>query len=96
MSELLKHFANDHEASTVLKDPEQLKQVLFIIQEATDKYMNDVRTKMSDPRRTVQQKAQDALDIATAIIAAEKKIRELELYNIIGLKSRGMNVITDV
>lgn len=96
MSELLKHFANDHEASTVLKDPEQLKQVLFIIQEATDKYMNEVRTKMADPRRTVQQKAQDALDIATAIIAAEKKIRELELYNIIGLKSRGMNVITDV
>lgn len=93
--DLLKHFANDAEASKVLRDPEKLKQVLFIVQEATDEYMNDVRTKMADPRRTVQQKAQDALDIATEIIKAEKKIREQELYNMVGLKSRGLGYITD-
>ena len=96
MSKLLKHFANDKEAIEVLQDPALLKQVLFIIQEATDQYMEETRKKLADPRRTVQQKAQDALKIATAIIAAERKIRELELYNAIGLKSRGMKYITDV
>ncbi|MBI3590436.1 MAG: hypothetical protein HY094_03535 [Candidatus Melainabacteria bacterium] len=96
MSKLLKHFAKDNQASKVLKDPEKLKQVLFIVQEATDEYMDEAKKKLSDPRRTVQEKAQDALNIAQAIINAEKKIRELELYNAIGLKNRGMSVITDV
>ena len=96
MSILLKHYANDPEISKVLKDPEQLKQVLYIIQETVDEYMNEVKSKLDDPRKSVQKKAQEALDIAQAIIEAEKKIRELELYNRVGMKSRGMNVITDV
>lgn len=96
MSKILKHFANDNEALEVLQNPEKLKQVLFIIQEATDEYMDEVKKKLSDQRRGVQEKAKDALSIAQAIINAEKKIRELELYNIVGLKSRGMSVITDV
>ena len=73
-----------------------MRQVLFIIQEATDKYMEDAKKKLSDPRRSIQEKAQDSLDIAQAIIRAEKKLRELELYNVVGLKSRGMSVIIDV
>ncbi len=96
MSKLLRKYANNAKAAKVLKDPEKLKQVLFIIQETTDAYMNEVRSKLADPRRTVQQKAQDALDIAQKIIEAEKSVRELEMYNIVGIKSRGMNVITDV
>ena len=96
MSKLLKHFAKNDKACKVLKDPEKLKQVLFIIQESTDEYMDEVKKKLADPRRSVQEKAQDALNIAQAIIKAEKKIRELELYNVVGLKSRGMSVITDV
>ena len=96
MSKLLKHYSKNNKAMKVLKDPEKLKQVLFIVQEATDEYMDEAKKKLSDPRRTIQEKAQDALNIAQAIINAEKKIRELELYNAIGLKSRGMSVITDV
>lgn len=96
MSKLLKHYAKNDKALKVLKNPEKLKKVLFIIQEATDKYMDEARKKLADPRRTVQEKAQEALDIAQAIIRAEKTIRELEMYNIVGLKSRGMSVIIDV
>lgn len=96
MSKLLRHYANNAEAIEVLKDPEQLKQVLFIIQETVDEYMNEVKSKLNDPRKSVQEKAQEALDIAQKIIEAEKKIRELELYNSVGMKNRGMNVITDV
>ena len=96
MSKLLKRYAKNAMAAKVLKDPEKLKQVLFIIQETTDKYMNEVKAKLSDKRRSIQDKAQDALNIAQAIIEAEKKIRELEMYNVVGIKSRGMNVITDV
>ena len=96
MSKLLEHFVNDKEVLEVLKDPEELKKVLFIVQEATDEYLDQAKKKLSDPRRTIQEKAKDALNIAQAIITAEKKLRELELYNVIGLKSRGMSVITDV
>lgn len=96
MSKLLKKFANDKQVSTVLNDPEKLKQVLFIIQDAADDYMNQVQTKLSDPRSKMQEEAQIALDIATKIIEAEKNIRELELYNFVGIKSRGMSIITDV
>lgn len=96
MSKLLKHYAKNDKALKVLKDPAKLKQVLFIIQEATDEYMNDVKQKLADTTRSAQQKAQDSLSIAQAIIKAEKRIRELEIYNIVGMKSRGMSVITDV
>ncbi|GEM_PF-5897878 len=96
MSKLLKHYSKNDKALKVLKSPEKLRQVLFIIQEATDKYMEDAKKKLSDPRRSIQEKAQDSLDIAQAIIRAEKKLRELELYNVVGLKSRGMSVIIDV
>ena len=96
MSKLLKQFAHNDKASRILKDPEELKDILFIIQETTDEYMEEVRRKLADPRRSVQEKAKEALSIAQAIIAAEKTIRELELYNIVGLKSRGMSVITDI
>ena len=58
--------------------------------------MEDAKKKLSDPRRSIQDKAQDSLDIAQAIIRAEKRLRELELYNVVGLKSRGMSVIIDV
>ena len=95
MSKLLKHFKNDKETFDVLSDPEKLNEVLFILQEATDSYMEETRKKLADPRRSVQQKAQDALDIATAVIEAEKKIRELQIYNVIALKERGMTIITD-
>ena len=96
MSKLLTYYANDAEAMKVLKDPEKLKQVLFIVQETVNEYMNDVKSKINDPRKSVQEKAQISLDIAQKIIEAEKKIRELELYNSVGLKNRGLNVITDV
>ena len=96
MSKLLKHYSKNDKALKVLKSPEKLRQVLFIIQEATDKYMEDAKKKLSDPRRSIQDKAQDSLDIAQAIIRAEKRLRELELYNVVGLKSRGMSVIIDV
>jgi len=96
MSKLLKHYSKNDKALKVLKNPEKMRQVLFIIQEATDKYMEDAKKKLSDPRRSIQEKAQDSLDIAQAIIRAEKKLRELELYNVVGLKSRGMSVIIDV
>lgn len=96
MSKLLKHFSKDKQAMEVLTDPAKLKQVLFIIQEATDTYLNEAQKNLADPRKSAQEKAQEALDIATAIITAEKKIRELELYNIVDLKRRGMSVIIDV
>lgn len=96
MSKLLQQFANDMEVSKVLKDPEKLQKVLFIIQETTDQYMAEARSKMNDKRRSVQKQAQEALQIATAIIEAEKKMRELELYNTVELQGRGMNVVTDV
>lgn len=96
MSKLLQQFAHDKQVSEVLNDPEKLKQVLFLIQDAADDYMNEVQSKLSDPRAKIQEQAQEALDIATKIIEAEKKIRELELYNFVGIKSRGMSIITDV
>lgn len=95
MSTLLKHFTNDKEAFEVLMDPDKLIQVLSIVQEATDTYMEETRKKLNDPRRSVQEQAKEALELAECIIEAEKKLRELELYNIVGLKSRGMNVISD-
>lgn len=96
MSKLLNKYSNDRQVSEVLNDPEKLKQVLFLIQDAADDYMNEVQAKLSDPRPKIQEEAQVALDIATKIIEAEKNIRELELYNFVGIKSRGMSVITDV
>ena len=96
MSKLLKHFANDPEASKVLKDSEKLQQVLYIIQETTDEYMEKAKAKLNDKRRSVQEKVQETLNMAEVIIAAEKKIRELELYNIVEVQGRGMSVITDI
>lgn len=96
MSRLLKHYSKNERVLKVLKNPEKLRKVLFLIQEATDQYMEEARKKLSDPRRTIQAKAKDALDIAQAIIKAEKKLRELEMYSVVGLKTRGMSHITDV
>lgn len=93
---IAKYFKDNKEAYEVMNDPKSLCYLLLILQEATDHYMNDVRKKLSDKRRTVQQKAEDALKIAQAIIAAEKRARELELYNTHKVISRGMSVITDI
>ena len=93
---IAKYFKDNKEAYEVMNDPKCLSYLLLIMQEATDNYMNDVRKKLSDPRRTIQQKAEDALKIAQAVIAAEKKVRELELYNAHKIISRGMSVITDI
>ena len=95
MSSILKEFASDKEAMEILKNPGRLKEVLYILQETTDAYMAEAQTKINDKRRSVQEQAQEALDFAAAVIEAERKIRELELYASIKLKERGMNIITD-
>ncbi len=96
MSKLLKQYANDREAMEILNDPERFKTVLFMIQESADAYMNEAQALLEDNRKSSQEKAEEALKIAQAIIEAEKSLRELEMYNFIGIKSRGMSYITDV
>jgi len=96
MADLLKTFSGNKQVMEVLNDPEKLKIVLFMIQDAADEYMNEAQALLEDNRKSSQEKAEAALNIAQSIIEAEKALRELELYNFVGLKSRGMSVITDV
>lgn len=86
-------FANDHEALEVINNMETLRQVLFILQEGTDRFMKETQEKLNDPRRSIQQLAQDTLDIATAIIEAEKCIRQAELHGLSD-KTQGRMPIT--
>lgn len=72
-------FALDKEAFETINNTETLKKVLFVLQEGTDNFMEEAKLKLSDPRRSVQQKAQETLNIATAVVEAEKQIRILEL-----------------
>lgn len=96
MSTVLKYFAKDNEALEILKDPNGLKEVLYILQEATDNFMDETGKLLDDPRMSTQEKAEEALNIAKIIIETEKKIRETELYNIIALKSRNLRFIADL
>ena len=96
MSTVLKHFAKDNEALEILKDPNGLKEVLYLLQEATDSFMDETGRLLDDPRMSAQEKAEEALSIAKIIIETEKRIRETELYNIIALKSRNLRFIADL
>lgn len=96
MSNWTKYLSKDKEAFDVINDPAKLTKVLLIMQEATDAYMKKAQEQLKDPRRSMQMKAQRTLAIAKSIIKAERKIRELELYNLHALKKRGLRLITDV
>ncbi len=74
-------FAGDKEAMDVLNDPEKLTKVLLTLQEATDQFMEETQNLLNDPRKSAQEKAEATLNIATAVIEAEKFMRIQELQN---------------
>ncbi|MBI1857640.1 MAG: hypothetical protein HYR97_00760 [Candidatus Melainabacteria bacterium] len=96
MSSILKKFAKDAEVMEALKDPDTLHEVLFILQDTTDHFMNETSKLLDDSRASVQEQAQKTLELAKAIMEAEKKIREAELYNAVSLKQRNLNHLIDV
>lgn len=90
----MKLFGNDKEMMRVVKDPEKMKQLLYIIQETTDEFVNRAESLMNDPNRSVQEKAQMALDIANTILLVEKEVRVAELKQVsemIGNRGMGLD-----
>lgn len=81
----------NQEALRIIKNPEKMKEVLFVLQTATDSFMEHAENLMHDKRRTLQEKAKISLDIANAVLKAEKEVRIQELKNISDLMhNRGL------
>lgn len=95
MASLDKVFANDPEVMRVIKDPILVKQVILVLQETTDQFMAKAEELLNDERKSVQQRAQVALDVANKVLEAEKKLRIKELKNIsemMGNRGLGMDL----
>ena len=92
----IKDFADDKEAFEILNDEKEIEKVLLILQEASDEYMRQIREKIADPRKAVKDQAREIMELAAAVIQAEKKIREHQLYHSLALKNKGIQLITSV
>lgn len=73
-------FAKDSESLDVINS-DQIYDLLLVMQQSTDEFLERADALIADPRRKAQEKAQLALDISSAILVAEKQVTLQKLEN---------------